>query len=85
MIENVYWLSCKVPVIFCQILIQLDFSRQIFEKSSDSKLHENPSIWNRVAPCGQTDVTKLIVTFRNFANAPKKGSSYKIISIQHEI
>jgi len=34
---------------------------------------------------GQTDVTKLIVTVRNFANAPKNGSSYKRISIQNEI
>ena len=25
---------------------------------------------------GRTDVTKLIVAFRNFANAPKKSSSY---------
>ena len=25
---------------------------------------------------GQTDMTKLIVAFRNFANAPKKGLSF---------
>jgi hypothetical protein len=33
--------------------------------------HENPSSGRRVVPCEQTDMTKLIVAFRNFANAPK--------------
>ena len=37
--------------------------------------HENPSSGSRVAPCGQTDertdMTKQIVTYRNFANAHK--------------
>jgi len=50
------------------------------------KLHENPSSGSRVVPCelwtdgwtdGQTDrhtnITKLIVTFRNFPNALKSG------------
>ena len=26
---------------------------------------------SRAVPCGQTDITKLIVAFSNFANAPK--------------
>jgi hypothetical protein len=30
---------------------------------------------SRVVPCRQTDMTKLIVTFHNFANAPRKGGS----------
>ena len=34
------------------------------------KFHENPSSRSRVVPCGRTDM-KLIVTFRNFSNAPK--------------
>jgi len=33
--------------------------------------HENPSSGCRVVPYGRTDITKLIVTFRNFANTPK--------------
>jgi len=41
------------------------------------KFHENPSSESRVVPCGptdrRTDITKLIVAFRNFANAPKKS------------
>jgi hypothetical protein len=28
--------------------------------------------WKGVVPFGRTDITKLIVAFRNFANAPKK-------------
>jgi hypothetical protein len=39
------------------------------------KFHENPSSVCRVIPCGRTDgrtdMTKPIVDFRNFANAPK--------------
>ena len=34
---------------------------------------ENPSSGSRLVPCGRTDMTKLIVTFRTFANAPKNG------------
>jgi len=36
------------------------------------KFYKNPSIGSRVVPCGQTDgpidMTKIIVTFYNFAN-----------------
>ena len=50
--------------------MKVDFSRQIFEKYSNIKFHENPSSGSRaVGADGQTDVTKLIVPFRNFANA----------------
>jgi hypothetical protein len=51
--------------------MKLEFFRQIFEKSSNLKLHQNPPSGSRVVPCGHTDMTKLVVTFRNFANAPK--------------
>jgi hypothetical protein len=54
--------------------MKLEFSLQIFEKFSNIKFHENPSIGSRVVPCGRTDgqadMTKLIAAFRNFANAP---------------
>ena len=40
------------------------------------KFHENPSNGSRVVACGRTDrrtdMTKLIVDFLNFSNAPKK-------------
>ena len=66
----------------CQILVKLEFSRQIFEKYTNTKFHENPSCGNRVVPRGRTDgrtdgrryrqtdwlpaMMKLIVTFLNF-------------------
>ena len=59
----------------CPILMKLEYSRQILEKSSNTKFHENPSSGSRVFPCGRTegrtDMRKLIVAFRNFVNAPK--------------
>jgi len=47
----------------------------MFEKYSNVTFHENPSSRSRVVSCGQTDgrtdMTKLIVVFRNFTHAPK--------------
>ena len=74
-VVNVKTSSCKVSVIFCRILIKRKFSRPIFKKSSNIKFHQNPSIGSRVVPCGQTDMTKLIVVFHNFSNAPNDRSS----------
>ena len=45
----------------------------IFEKNTHMKFHENPSSGSRVIPCGRTDVMKVIVAFRNFANTPKNA------------
>jgi len=56
--------------------VRLEFSRQIFEKSSNIVFHKNPSGGSRVVACGrtdrQTDVTKLNVALRNLAKACKK-------------
>ena len=55
-----------------------EFYPQIFETNLSAKVDEHPS--NRIifVPSGQadgqTDMTKLIVAFRNFANAPKNES-----------
>jgi hypothetical protein len=80
-IKNVKRPSCKVPIILVGFFMKLEFSRQIFEKVSNIKFHQNSSSGSRVVPCGQTDtdrqtdrqtnITKLIVAFRNFTNAPK--------------
>ena len=55
--------------------MKLEFSGQIFGKSSNIKVHENPSSKSRIVPFGQTDkfpdMTKLTVAFRSFANRPK--------------
>ena len=39
----------------CHILMKIEFSRQIFEKYSNIKFHENPSNGNRGVPYGRTD------------------------------
>ena len=50
--------------------MKLDFSRQIFEKHSNIKFHENPFRGSRDVACGQKDVHDEVV-FRNIAIAPK--------------
>ena len=61
----------------CPILMKLELSRHTFEKYSNTKFHENPSIGSLAIPCErtQTHTTKLKVAFRNFANTPKYGYS----------
>jgi hypothetical protein len=66
----------------CPILTKLEFSRQIIEKYSNIELYENPSSGRQVVPCertyvhadGRTDMTNVIVAFRNFADASKNFS-----------
>jgi hypothetical protein len=67
-----------------QILMKLEDYRQIFEKYSNIKFHENPSSESGVAPYGQTDMTKLIVVFRNFANTPKNACRHLISETQNK-
>ena len=72
--------TCKLAFMYstcysCQILMNLEFSRQGFEKLLNVKFHADPLSGSRVVPFGRTDVTsdmtKLIVALRNFANASK--------------
>jgi len=55
--------------------MKLEFSRQLLEKYTHIKFCDNLSNGSRVVPCGrtdgQTDMTKLIGTSRNFANVPQ--------------
>ena len=57
----------------CPILIKLEFSWHIFEKSSNIEFLEVLPIGSRDIPYGRTDMTNLIVSFGNFANAPKNS------------
>ena len=60
--------SKNTSTIYHKFLIKLTSSRKIFEKSLGIKFHENSSCGNRVLPREQTNMTKLIVAFLNFAN-----------------
>ena len=58
----------------CQLIMKLEFSPQVFERYSNMKFNENPSSESPVVPCrrtdGRTDMMKMTVAFRNFAEAP---------------
>ena len=62
--------------------MKLEFSEQIVETYSNIKFHKDPSGGSHVVPFGrtdgQTDMTKLKVTCRNFAKASKM---YIMVSI----
>jgi hypothetical protein len=69
----------------CQILMIHEFSRQTFRKKK-----KKTQIYNfiKIRPVGaksfhaygRTNVTKLIVSFRGFASAPKNGQKAKVIT-----
>jgi len=55
--------------------MKLEFSRQIFEKYSNIKFHENRSRGSgdvNMRTDRRPDMTKLIVALGKFANAPKR-------------
>ena len=69
--EESYRLCC---VVVCDLETSRMGAPYIYDISS-LRVNENPSSGGRVVSCGQpngqTDMTKPVVTFRNFANAPK--------------
>jgi len=67
----------KSTLYSCPISDNIEFSRQIFDKYPYIKFHENPSSRSRTVLCGQTGLPKLIVDFRNFANAPKNSTNIR--------
>ena len=69
-IINLHTHSCKVPVTFARFSI-LEFSHQIFAKSSNIRLHENSSSGEpSCSTHAKTDIRTLIATFCNFVKAP---------------
>jgi hypothetical protein len=63
--------------------MKLEFSRHIFENSSNAKFHENPFSGSRVVSWEQTEMTNLISAFRNFANAPKISALFQSLHIHY--
>ena len=61
----------------CEILMKIEFSRQIFDKYWNIKCSENPylgaELFHDGWGDGETNMTKLIISFRKFANAPNNG------------
>ena len=56
--------------------MKLEFSQQMFAKKLKYQISPKSTQWEpsySMRTDGQKDTTKLIVAFRNFANAPKKG------------
>jgi hypothetical protein len=61
------------------LFLEIEYSRQILEKHSDTKFHENPSVESRDVPCGgterrkggHTDMDEANSRFSQFCEAPK--------------
>ena len=60
--------------------MKFEFSRQVFQISSNIAFHQNSSSGSQVVPdarrTGRQDIAKLIVAFRNFVNATKNGTYF---------
>jgi hypothetical protein len=72
MMKNAYWCSCKVPVILFRFYWSLNFLHPYSKNTQISN-------FMKIRPVGvelfhadrRTDMTKVIVAFRSFANTPK--------------
>ena len=72
------YIGCHVKYpYFCPVLIKIEFYGQIFDKYWNIEFHENLSSGSRAVPYGQTDgrtdMMRLIVAFRNFADSPNNN------------
>jgi hypothetical protein len=65
--------------------MKLELSRQFFEKYANINFHKNPPSGSRVVTRGRTDITKLIVAFRNFAIALKTNDQTFMGNVRDDI
>ena len=73
-ITNVQKSPRKVPITPVIFWSNLNFLSSFPKTYQTITVHENPSGWSRVVPCGQMDVTKLTVAFYNSGKAPRNVS-----------
>jgi len=74
--KHEFWWKTRILMEDMNFDGKREFPRQIFEKRSNIKFHENPCSGSRVARCGRADrriadMRKLIVAFRSLAKGPK--------------
>jgi hypothetical protein len=65
-------LHVKCPLFLSDFHLICIFSTS-FRKTLNIKFHENPPSAVRVVSWGRTDMSELIVSFRNFGNAPSRS------------
>ena len=80
---NVHRYSCRVLVILVIFSRNLNFLDRLSENTLISKFMKIRLIWSRVAPCGKTDMKKLIVACYNFANAPNNTCAHAGVGSWH--
>jgi len=86
MISARYYHKC-VYAFALQILMKLEFSRKIFEKYLNVRVHENPSSEGDVFPRGWTDgrtirqrgITKIRAAFLNFVKTSGRVSFHSLL------
>jgi hypothetical protein len=67
----------------CRILMELEFSRNIFEKFSNVRFHDDMSIWSRVVSCELTDRHDNNRSPAYFAKGPKISSASEIFNYRN--